>query len=439
MHWDRTRPLTEAANEDASPGEAPIVSIEAPVKTTDDGVLPANTKTAMAGQAQIIADEFRKPATAEAVNPQVAPKAGAKQASAIETPERPAPQSDKAADLDAPVSSKLTVADNQVQTADGEEGKAPALQADDGKVAPKVDEAKVELPFSPAGKPGDVEPTIRPAEPAGSPQQLVTAPAVIAPPVGLAPADAVDGTGGALTNQRMKFGTEKNEIAGLVEQKLPTESLKTGLSARPAGDLRAGSGPDTSGPRQNSFDPAVVTNLPVQTSTGIMDAGKGTGAVPSVDHAAIQAERMGHLLNQQVVMIRQSGANNIAVSLKLDPHTELSLQLTNHNGQIEASVRWERGSVAGLENHWKDLQESLARQNVQLLPLETRLPVRPAVSNYTSDTTSGSQFHQSSQNPQRQSREARRDLSPDTTVQTVPVTEKATTRTVSRQGWESWA
>ncbi|MGP8200994.1 MAG: hypothetical protein ACLQU4_15995 [Limisphaerales bacterium] len=182
-----------------------------------------------------------------------------------------------------------------------------------------------------------------------------------------------------------------------------------------------------------------MMNLPAQASAGNVDAAKGTGAAPSVDHAAIQAERVGHLLNQQVVMIRQSGANNIAVSLKLDPHTELSLQLTNHNGQIEASVRWERGSVAGLENHWKDLQESLARQNVQLLPLETRTPGRSAVSNYASDTTSGSHFHQSSQNPQRQSREARQDLSPDTTVQTVPVTEKATTRTVSRQGWESWA
>lgn len=252
-------------------------------------------------------------------------------------------------------------------------------------------------------------------------------------------ADAADGTGGALTSQRMKFGTEKNEIAGPAEQKLPTESLKTDLSARSASDLKAGSGSDPSSAKQNFIDSALMMNLPAQASAGNVDAAKGTGAAPSVDHAAIQAERVGHLLNQQVVMIRQSGANNIAVSLKLDPHTELSLQLTNHNGQIEASVRWERGSVAGLENHWKDLQESLARQNVQLLPLETRTPGRSAVSNYASDTTSGSHFHQSSQNPQRQSREARQDLSPDTTVQTVPVTEKATTRTVSRQGWESWA
>ncbi len=435
----QAKPLAETANKEASLAEVPKASIDSPVKTTDEGILAASTMTAMAGQPQIIANKFRKPATAQAVNSNVVPEAQEKQASSIKTPEPPAQPSDKATDMDPAISNQLTDAADQGQRVEGEVVATPALQTVNNEVISKDDVATVVLPSSPAGKPESVETAVRPAEPAGSPQQLVAAPVAITPPVGLMSADAADGTGGALTSQRMKFGTEKNEIAGPAEQKLPTESLKTDLSARSASDLKAGSGSDPSSAKQNFIDSALMMNLPAQASAGNVDAAKGTGAAPSVDHAAIQAERVGHLLNQQVVMIRQSGANNIAVSLKLDPHTELSLQLTNHNGQIEASVRWERGSVAGLENHWKDLQESLARQNVQLLPLETRTPGRSAVSNYASDTTSGSHFHQSSQNPQRQSREARQDLSPDTTVQTVPVTEKATTRTVSRQGWESWA
>jgi hypothetical protein len=438
MQLDRAKPLTEIADKDASPGEVPKASIDPPVKTTDHGVVAASTMTAMAGQPQIIAHEFRKPATTQPLNSEVVPETEEKKASAMETPERPARLSDKAADLEPPVSSKLAEAGNQVQTVDEEVGQAPALQNVNSEVAPKGDAAKVELPPSPANNPQDSEPAIRRAEQAGSPQQPVAAQAGITPLVGLNTADAVDGTGGALSSQRMMFATEKNEIAGPAEQKLPTES-KTDLPVRSASDSRIGSSSNPSGPTQNSIDSTVVINLPAQASAANSDARTGTGAAQTVDHAAIQAERVGHLLNQQVVMIRQSGANNIAVSLKLDPHTELSLQLTNHNGQIEASVRWERGSVTGLENHWKDLQESLARQNVQLLPLETRLPARPAVSNYTSDPTNGSHFHQSPQNPQRQSREARQDLSPDTIVKTVPVTEKATTRIVSQQGWESWA
>ena len=184
----------------------------------------------------------------------------------------------------------------------------------------------------------------------------------------------------------MKFGTEKNEIAGPTAQKVPTAPFKDDLSTKSANDLMVGSDSDHSGHKPDSIDSALVMNWPAKASEGNVDMGKGTGAAQSVDHSAIQAERVGHLVNQQVVMIRQSGANNLAVSLKLDPHTELSLQLTNHNGQIEASVRWERGAVAGLENHWKDLQESLARQNVQLLPLENRASPRTPVSNSASDT-----------------------------------------------------
>jgi hypothetical protein len=175
-----------------------------------------------------------------------------------------------------------------------------------------------------------------------------------------------------------------------------------------------------------------------------LDAGKGTGIAPSIDHSAAQIEHVGRLVNQQVSMMRQSGANNLAVSLKVDPQTELSLQLTNHNGQMEASIRWERGATTGLDSHWKDLQESLARVNVQLLPLENKVSSRTPALDSEPQAASASSFNQTSQNPQRQSREARQDLPLAGAVVTVSATatnktNKTTTRTVSRQGWESWA
>jgi hypothetical protein len=237
----------------------------------------------------------------------------------------------------------------------------------------------------------------------------------------------------------MKFGTEKNEIAGTAAQKVPTAPVKETFSAKLGVDLTATSGADRSASKQDLIDSALAANWTIKASDGNVEAVRQTTASASADPSASPAERLAHLLNQQVVMIRQSSANNLAVSLKLDPQTELSVQLTKHNGQVEASVRWERGSVAGMESHWKDLQESLARQNVVLLPLESKASPRPPPSYSTADTLSGSHHHQSSQNPQRQNRGAPRNPPAETTVKTVPVTNKATTRTASRQGWESWA
>ncbi|HTA29544.1 MAG TPA: hypothetical protein VK731_03635, partial [Candidatus Cybelea sp.] len=45
------------------------------------------------------------------------------------------------------------------------------------------------------------------------------------------------------------------------------------------------------------------------------------------------------------------------------------LQLTTHNGAVQALVRLDRGSFAPEDGHWAQLQQSLARQNVELLPM----------------------------------------------------------------------
>jgi hypothetical protein len=465
----QTKPLTKPSDSDASATETPKPFVDPPVKAPDINISVASTLMAMMAQPQIAAGEFRKPASTQAVNLKIAPAVQGGQARPIgessdsdasltETPEPFVAPPDKAADTDASVSSLLTTVADQPQIAAGEFRKPASTQTAEFKIASEHGAAPVVLLSSSDSRPestGPVPRTIDPhpaetsasttepaaqwAEPAGSPPQPVGAQMAMTPPVAFVSVSPVDGTGGALNGQRMKFGTEKNEIAGPTAQKVPTASLKDDLPTKSANDLMIGSDSDHSGHKQDSINSALVMDWPAKASEGNVDAGKGTGAAQSVDHSAAQAERVGQLVNQQVVMIRQSGANHLAVSLKLDPHTELSLQLTNHNGQVEASVRLERGAVAGLENHWKDLQESLARQNVQLLPLENRASPRTPASHSASDTVSASLFNESSQNPQGHSREARRDLPPATTVKTVPVTNKATTRTASRQGWESWA
>jgi hypothetical protein len=358
-------------------------------------------------QPQIAAVPFLKPASVQTGNFKVAPTGQEDHKTGAGT---------KTSGTDAPVTAR-PASEHKPEMA--------------GPVPKKIDP-------SPAGTAASTKAVAaRPAEPAAPPPQPVTAQIAKAPSTGLDPAD---GTGGALSSQRMNFTGEKNEIAGPAAQKVPGAPAKDAFAIQAANDLAGASTSDHSGHQQDATDPSQMMGWPAKAGELNANAANGAGPAASGNHAATVAERVGHLVSQQAVTIRQSGANNLAVSLKLDPHTELNLQLTNHNGQIEASVRFERGAVAGLDSHWKDLQDSLARQNVQLLPLENKTVSRTPSFNAASDQGTASFLKQSPQNPQRQGRGTRQDSPPAVVVvQNVPATNKATTRTASRQGWESWA
>jgi hypothetical protein len=241
----------------------------------------------------------------------------------------------------------------------------------------------------------------------------------------------VDGTVSALSGQQMKSTPEKDEIAGPAAQKMPGTPRLAGISVK-ASDNLAGdsdSGPSTSG---NVISAAsVVINMAAKTAETTLGAVATVVPASSADHAAAQVERLGNWVTQQVVMVQQSGINNIAVSLKPNAETELSLQLTSHNGRIEATLSLERGAMPGLESHWKDLQESLDRQNVQLLPLENKTAARTSTLN--------SSFDSSSQNSRRQSRDTEQEWVPTGEMAAPLATGKTKATATSQRGWESWA
>ncbi len=254
------------------------------------------------------------------------------------------------------------------------------------------------------------------------------------------PTPPIDGTHAALKNQRMKSTAEKNEIAGRTVQKVPDASATADSSNDLAGKATVKAEPDLSKQAKEFFDPALLLQLSPGSSATESRPEKSAEPTHAADAAAAQIERVAHLVKQEVIMVRQSGANSLAVSLKVDSHTELYLQLTNHDGQIQASVRCERGNVEGFGSHWGELQESLARQNVQLMPLENKASSRggPAVVP-SSETSSWRAFDQSFQNRQQQSREPR-DETPLDSVAGDPVRPRKTSTTNrSRQGWETWA
>ncbi len=247
-----------------------------------------------------------------------------------------------------------------------------------------------------------------------------------------------NGTGSALDKSRMKFVAEKNEVAGRAGQKMPSapasDDVVSDLEVKHVSAVAS----DLSNREKDSFDPSVT--LDWTSKPAVFSAEPGAmSAVQSADNSAVQAERVAHLVNQQVIMVRQSGDNNLAVSLKLDAHTELSLQLSQHNGQIQASLRCERGNVEGLGQHWSDLQTSLAKQNVQLLPLENNGSSRNSTFNPPSTAANDSSFQQSSQNPQRQSRDLPQELTRARPRCQNRFRPNNKTKIASPQGWEALA
>jgi hypothetical protein len=254
------------------------------------------------------------------------------------------------------------------------------------------------------------------------------------------PLPPADGIAAAQDSQRMKFAAQKNEIAGRAVQKLPTmaQIKDSSEDSSDKTDVKSNSSLGKDLGREISTLVPVIDLFPKSNGSGAGHIGL-TDNPPAIDNPAAQVERVTRLVTQEVAMIKQSGANSLAVSLKIDPQTELFLQLTNHDGQIQASLRFERGGIAGLDSHWGQLQESLSRQNVQLLPLEEKFPSRASVVTSSPDNATSRQFDQSAQNKSRQNRDLPGEF--PLPEEAGPAVRSRNNKNVSSspRGWETWA
>jgi hypothetical protein len=75
--------------------------------------------------------------------------------------------------------------------------------------------------------------------------------------------------------------------------------------------------------------------------------------------------------------LQHASATSLAVVLKPDGNTQLSLQLKLQHGHFEAFAVLERGDFKSLTSEWAQLQGRLADQGIRLAPLVSNLP-RPA-------------------------------------------------------------
>jgi hypothetical protein len=285
-----------------------------------------------------------------------------------------------------------------------------------------------------------VGPSVPPSPPASAPSAGAARPAKTdaaeKPPPLLAQAPTTkepeskpppaSGTSVASTGQRMSFLSQRNEIAGRIEQKLPPSAISAVSSADSGGPS-----PDGGAKSSLAFswhdtpsESVTIIDLSAKAAAPVAPVADATLDAPVRSSSTAPLERLEQMISREAVSVRQAGAQALGVTLKLDANTQLFLQLTTHNGLVQASVRCERGNFAPEDAQWAQLQQSLARQNVELLPL-----------------TGGSNlnFQQPSEERSRQ-QAAREDWpSADAAMPPAQPRQQQQEQNRPRKNWESWA
>ncbi len=172
-------------------------------------------------------------------------------------------------------------------------------------------------------------------------------------------------------------------------------------------------------------------------------------APPLPEHPQVSVDKVMNLISRELTLVRQLGADALAIVLKPDSRTELFLQISQRNGRTEALIRCERGDFQHLELNWAQLQSTLAGQDVALAPLQRSTlapqeltdPARTATGtgsgNGGTHTGTGHQPQQHSEPPPRFREE--RSLAAASTAPGPRRSGGTATRTTPKSGLERWA
>ncbi len=119
-------------------------------------------------------------------------------------------------------------------------------------------------------------------------------------------------------------------------------------------------------------DASIVAANTVQTSHSEVRPGLTEETSPVQAPREIPAAGLLESITHAAATVRRFQADSVALVLKPDAQTEISLRLTVQDGKVEALARCERGDFNALNAHWPELRQSLEHQGVRLLELQPR-------------------------------------------------------------------
>jgi hypothetical protein len=171
----------------------------------------------------------------------------------------------------------------------------------------------------------------------------------------------------------MKNATKPKQFAEPAQQHLPSPAVAVWPSAvepsrrggaRPAQAARAGEVRPDAAAQLISLWPASQPGFRAAEGMGALPASAATNASASME--LLQSSVLKH-----VTELRHMGATEMAVVLKPDAETQLSLRLSlGSNGEVTVQARCEQGDAQLLAANWGEIRHSLAQHGVRLGALE---------------------------------------------------------------------
>lgn len=174
----------------------------------------------------------------------------------------------------------------------------------------------------------------------------------------------------ALHRNTMQTTHEVDENAGQAEQNLPALEAAPD-SSRPTEQDRGASAAIT------DRIPTVPAAATEEAAVMMVNHPVGHDFVAHTETGSTQptlAQAVGRVIENTVVGLQHASATSLAVVLKPDGNTQLSLQLKLQHGHFEAFAVLERGDFKSLTSEWAQLQGRLADQGIRLAPLVSNLP-----------------------------------------------------------------
>lgn len=241
-----------------------------------------------------------------------------------------------------------------------------------------------------------------------------------------APVGAADGTGVASMGSSMKNLQNANKVAGLDVKVLPTgangEAGEKNLPpTAPGMPTRTADGRSSDWSGAMTDDSAHAPTLVQAPFFNVVD-------LPSLADARMRAlDRTHDMMALHAMRLVESQSDALSVVIKPAVGTELSLELRQRAGGVEAHATLLRGDHDFLSQHWPDLQHRLEQRGIKLSPLGGE------ADSFASDHGQFQQ-QQTSQEDAAQQASAFAEF-----AAAVPAGGATARLAVIHDGWESWA
>jgi len=164
----------------------------------------------------------------------------------------------------------------------------------------------------------------------------------------------------------MKKNENTNKVAGLDAKVLPSSATELAREKNlPPHMVVAPT--NTAENRGNDLSVTLPTEHVAATETSravnVVD-------LPALADARVRAlERTQDMVTLHAMRLVESKSDSLQVTIKPAVGTELSLELRERNGTIEAHATLQRGDFPLMNQHWPELQQRLEQRGIKLGPL----------------------------------------------------------------------